>query len=172
MWQEIINAVSAEMLVEQYGFHPIRHRIVCPFHDDHHPSLTLYPGNRGWWCFTCGSGGSIIDFVAKYFDLSPLDAAKKINDDFHLGIIGEKPSCMARQKARHQQLMAQQKQKQLQEGEMALIREFRRRYHIAPPPANTPPNSPLWGQYAANLGRLDYLEWRLDFGIPLHKRGL
>lgn len=35
----------------------------CPFHDDHTPSLTVYPATRSFYCFGCGTGGDVIDFL-------------------------------------------------------------------------------------------------------------
>jgi CHC2 zinc finger len=46
----------------------------CPFHDDRTPSLHCYPGDRGWKCFGCGRGGSIIDLGAELYDLQPRGA--------------------------------------------------------------------------------------------------
>jgi hypothetical protein len=37
----------------------------CPAHDDQHPSCRVYDqAERGWSCFACGAGGSIIDLAA------------------------------------------------------------------------------------------------------------
>ncbi len=41
------------------------HKVACPFHDDHTPSLHVYDEpERGWYCFGCGRGGTIYDFAA------------------------------------------------------------------------------------------------------------
>jgi hypothetical protein len=55
----------------------------CPFHDDRSPSLVFYP-DGGWYCFGCGAGGDSVDFVARLFNLRPLEAAQKLAEDFHL----------------------------------------------------------------------------------------
>jgi hypothetical protein len=40
-------------------------KVRCPFHNDAHPSLHVYPtAERGWCCFSCGRGGSIYDLAA------------------------------------------------------------------------------------------------------------
>ena len=39
--------------------------VLCPFHDDHQPSLRLYPDENRWWCYSCNIGGSTIDWVMK-----------------------------------------------------------------------------------------------------------
>lgn len=54
----------------------------CPFHDDDHPSLVIYAD--GWKCFGCGAGGDVIAFAARLFGLRPLDAARKLAEDFCL----------------------------------------------------------------------------------------
>ena len=39
---------------------------LCPFHDDHEPSLVLDLAKNLWHCFgACGTGGSAIDWVMK-----------------------------------------------------------------------------------------------------------
>lgn len=35
----------------------------CPFHEDKHPSFTVYPENQSWFCFSCNRGGDAIDLV-------------------------------------------------------------------------------------------------------------
>lgn len=65
---------------------------VCPFHNEKTASLKIYPGGKGWHCFGCGSGGSVIDFVMMYFSVGKSDAIKIINNDFNLGIPSGKGS--------------------------------------------------------------------------------
>lgn len=36
---------------------------LCPFHLDEVSSLTVYPGDRGWYCFGCGRGGDSLQFL-------------------------------------------------------------------------------------------------------------
>lgn len=55
----------------------------CPFHSEDTASLALYPDNS-FYCFGCGTGGDIINFVERLYNLTPLQAAQKINEDFHL----------------------------------------------------------------------------------------
>jgi len=38
---------------------------VCPFHGDTRPSLIVYPPTQSYYCFGCGAGGDVIDFVAR-----------------------------------------------------------------------------------------------------------
>ena len=36
---------------------------LCPFHDDHNPSLNVDPERQHYRCFSCGAGGDVFDFV-------------------------------------------------------------------------------------------------------------
>ncbi len=47
---------------------------VCPFHDDHNPSMYVVPNKQIFHCFVCGSGGNAIDFVMKYHGMEFLAA--------------------------------------------------------------------------------------------------
>ena len=38
-------------------------KALCPFHDDHDPSLELNPERQSYKCWSCGAGGDIFDFV-------------------------------------------------------------------------------------------------------------
>lgn len=49
-------------------------KTTCPFHDDRTPSLHVYPGNGGWYCYGCEAGGTIIDFGARLYGLEPRGA--------------------------------------------------------------------------------------------------
>lgn len=39
------------------------YKILCPFHDDHHPSLMLHVGKQFFKCHACGAGGDVIKLV-------------------------------------------------------------------------------------------------------------
>ena len=79
-------------ICKTYGFNIQRGNFICcPFHNEKTPSLKLYDGNRGFYCFGCGEHGSVIDFVMRYFNLDFTKAISKLNDDFGLGLpIGKK----------------------------------------------------------------------------------
>ena len=78
-------SVTMRDVAERYGLKTNRlNKAICPFHQDTKPSLHIYGGKRGWFCFVCNEGGDVIDFVQKFFNLSFKDAIAKINDDFNL----------------------------------------------------------------------------------------
>lgn len=58
----------------------------CPFHSEKHPSFTVF--QNGFHCFGCGWTGDIVNFVAKLFNLTPINAAKMIAADFGMALPG------------------------------------------------------------------------------------
>ncbi len=53
---------------------------VCPFHDDHSPSLTVNDQRGMWFCFVDNMGGDAIKFVRLYRNLDFMDALRDICD--------------------------------------------------------------------------------------------
>jgi DNA primase len=43
---------------------------LCPFHEDHDPSLRVTPGKGLWRCMACGATGNVIQFVQRYDGVS------------------------------------------------------------------------------------------------------
>jgi len=43
---------------------------LCPFHQDTHPSFTIYTKDNSWYCFgACKAGGDVINFIQKLENL-------------------------------------------------------------------------------------------------------
>jgi DNA primase len=64
----ITDSLTMKEVFSRYGFSPnSRGFICCPLHQEKTPSLGMYQNGRRWKCFGCGEGGSVIDFVMKYF---------------------------------------------------------------------------------------------------------
>ena len=52
---------------------------ICPFHEDHQPSLLL---DQRYYCFGCHATGDVIDFTARLFGTGKKSAARKLARDF------------------------------------------------------------------------------------------
>lgn len=92
LFTQIKMAVSVKEAAEYYGLGVNRGNMVCcPFHNDRTPSMKL--NEDYFYCFGCGTSGDVIDLVAKLFNLSSYDAAKKLAYDF--GIDPDKPPAAA-----------------------------------------------------------------------------
>jgi DNA primase catalytic core len=66
--------VSIERLAEARGIKLERRGAdlfgLCPFHEDHNPSLVITPAKNLWHCLGCGKGGSVIDWVEECHGVS------------------------------------------------------------------------------------------------------
>ncbi len=51
----------------------------CPFHEDGSPSLVVYPETRSFYCFGCGAGGDVIDFVRRAEGLGFREALERLD---------------------------------------------------------------------------------------------
>jgi DNA primase len=50
----------------------------CPLHGDGQPSLVVYPDNQSYFCFGCGAGGDVIDFVSRLREVGFKEAASML----------------------------------------------------------------------------------------------
>ena len=75
--KQVVDTIEA---AEVYGLEVNNSGMaICPFHDDNNPSMKV---DERYHCFACQADGDVIDFVANYFELSKIDAAKKIAKEF------------------------------------------------------------------------------------------
>ena len=92
LFESVKAAVTVRQAAEHYGLEVNRGNMVCcPFHNDRIPSMKLKEDY--FYCFGCGAHGDVIDLVARLFNLSSYDAAKKLAYDF--GIDPDKPPAAA-----------------------------------------------------------------------------
>ena len=52
---------------------------VCPFHDEAEGSFTVYADSERFWCFGCGEGGDVLDFVQKVEGLTLPEAIARLD---------------------------------------------------------------------------------------------
>ena len=53
---------------------------VCPFHDDHSPSMSVSPEKQIYTCFSCGATGNVFTFVSEYEHISFIEAVKLLGN--------------------------------------------------------------------------------------------
>lgn len=61
---------------------------VCPFHDDHSPSMSVSKEKQIYTCFSCGATGNVFTFVSEYEHINFIDAVKLLGNKigYNLGI--------------------------------------------------------------------------------------
>lgn len=85
IFETVKQSVSPEKAASFYGMKQDRnHKYHCPFHDDRHPSMMIYPDH--FHCFGCGKTGDVTALTAELLGLSQLDAARRICVDFNIDV--------------------------------------------------------------------------------------
>ena len=53
---------------------------VCPFHDDHSPSMSVSKEKQIYTCFSCGATGNVFTFVSEYENINFIEAVKLLGN--------------------------------------------------------------------------------------------
>ncbi len=68
---DIVAVVGSYLSIRRAGKDYVA---ICPFHNDHHPSLRISPGFQNFRCWSCGEKGDVFDFVQKIEKIGFLEA--------------------------------------------------------------------------------------------------
>ncbi len=160
IFEEIKLRINLRTVVTGYGIEINRSGFcLCPFHAEKTPSMKIY--DNGFKCYGCGEGGDMFVFVQKFFNLeNPLDAAKKINNDFGLNVeFNHKPT---RQEFLSAKNIVRERQEFEHEEKVAInafteyfkiLRDFNFKY--APKTPGEVPDK-RFIEYCNNMDKLDY----------------
>lgn len=87
-----LNAISITEVARRLG--EVRragsvYKTYCPWHEDRHPSLTLYErtNENRCHCFACGRGGSVIDFVMQHESWTFQEACRWLSNEFGISTL-------------------------------------------------------------------------------------
>ena len=157
LFETIKAAVPVRQAAEHYGLKVSRYGMACcPFHNDRHPSLKL--NEDYFFCFGCGAKGDVIDFVARFFDLSSYEAAQKLASDF--GLDPKPPTAAALPKPKHPCI------RQFREDEMMCFRVLTDYLHLLEDwkvrYAPKTPDDALDDRFVEACQMLDYIEYLAD----------
>ena len=164
---QIKEALTMQEVAERYGFHPNRAGFIqCPFHSgDNHGSLKVYPERRGWHCFGCGAGGTVIDFVMRLFDITFPQAIVRLSADFNLGLSNDTTTPQERSKLIEARRREAEKKAEIAAQYRAVAAEYRDYFNIVKyePPVLLPDGG-VWFHplYAEAVQRMPQLEWWLN----------
>ena len=171
LFQAVKEVVDTREAAEVYGLEVNNSGMaICPFHDDNNPSMKV---DERYHCFACQADGDVIDFVANYFELSKIDAVKKIAKDFGIEYqsVGYKKQKSVKQINRHKPIRK----------EISVDDEFNKRIRtynnilceykvllesyktIFKPSESDEDLHPLFVKAITNLDRIDYLIIQTEF---------
>jgi len=58
-----LRALPIESVAERLGLKIEKHKCLCPYHNDSHPSLSFHQRTNTFRCFACGAHGGVIDLA-------------------------------------------------------------------------------------------------------------
>lgn len=80
---EIRNSADIVSIISDYiplKLHGKNYFGICPFHDDHSPSMSVSPDRQLFKCFVCNKGGNVFTFIKDYENISYIEAVKRVAD--------------------------------------------------------------------------------------------
>ena len=76
-----LRELPIEGVAERLGMSVSRHKCLCPFHNDRHPSLSFSVKKNMYRCFVCGARGGTIDLVMGYLNKDFKEACRWLADE-------------------------------------------------------------------------------------------
>ena len=86
---EKLRSLPCEGVAQRLGIKVKHHKALCPFHNDHIPSMTFRKGK--WKCWSCGEGGDSISLVQKVLHKVFLDACRWLANEHNVILTEYKP---------------------------------------------------------------------------------
>jgi DNA primase len=79
-----LRDLPIEGVAERLGLRVVRHKCLCPFHDDHHASMSFKVSKNTFRCFVCGASGGVIDLVMRYLGKDFVEACRWLADEHNV----------------------------------------------------------------------------------------
>ena len=86
-----LRDLPVEGVAERLGLTVMKHKSLCPFHDDSHPSLMFNTRKNTFRCYVCGTHGTTIDLVMKHLQKPFFDACRWLADESNVVLEAWKP---------------------------------------------------------------------------------
>ena len=85
----IFEVVSEYISLKKQGVYYVG---LCPFHDDHHPSMKVSPNRGTYHCYSCDAKGDAIKFVQEKEHVSFPEAVRRLANKYGISIPSEEKS--------------------------------------------------------------------------------
>ena len=79
-----LRDLPIEGVAERLGLRVVRHKCLCPFHDDHHASLSFKVSKNTFRCFVCGASGDAISLAEKVLGKDFLHACQWLANEHNV----------------------------------------------------------------------------------------
>ena len=97
-----LRDLPIEGVAERLGLQVSRHKSLCPFHADSHPSLSFWVSKNTFRCFVCGASGGPIDLVMRHLNFDFKAACRWLADGSWLTVNGSGFDALQTSAIRHQ----------------------------------------------------------------------
>ena len=85
----IVDVVASYFPLKRAG---VEFRALCPFHQEKTPSFYVNPDKQTFYCFGCGRGGSVFQFVQEYEHVDFPEAVRRLAHRAAIPIVEDEPS--------------------------------------------------------------------------------
>ena len=85
-----LRELPIEGVAERLGLTVKTHKALCPFHNDHHASLSFKVSKNTYRCFVCGASGGPIDLVMRYLNKEFVEACRWLADEHNVILEGDR----------------------------------------------------------------------------------
>ena len=79
-----LRDLPIEGVAERLGLRVSRHKSLCPFHADSHPSLSYSTSKNMFRCFVCEAKGGTIDLVMRHLNVDFREACRWLADEHNI----------------------------------------------------------------------------------------
>ena len=86
-----LRELPIESVAERLGLRVNRHKALCPFHEDSHPSLTFHRASNTFKCFVCGEHGGTITLAMRVLNVSFIEACKWLANEHNVILTERQP---------------------------------------------------------------------------------
>lgn len=86
-----LRELPIESVAERLGLRVNRHKALCPFHEDSHPSLTFHSASNTFKCFVCGEHGGTITLAMRVLNVSFVEACKWLANEHNVILTERQP---------------------------------------------------------------------------------
>ena len=149
----IVDVVSEFVTLKKAG---VNYKGLCPFHDDKTPSFMVSPTKQICKCFSCGEGGTAINFLMKHEQITYPEALRWLAKKYNIEI-------------QEKELTDEEKQEQSDRESMFIVNEWAMNY-FKDVLNNDPDGVAIGRQYFRSRGIRDDIVEKFNLGFSLSKR--
>ncbi|MBR1409820.1 MAG: DNA primase [Prevotella sp.] len=149
----IVDVVSEFVTLKKSG---VNYKGLCPFHDDKTPSFMVSPTKQICKCFSCGEGGTAINFLMKHEQITYPEALRWLAKKYNIEV-------------QEKELTDEEKQEQSDRESMFIVNEWAMNY-FKDVLNNDPDGVAIGRQYFRSRGIRDDIVEKFNLGFSLTKR--